>query len=99
MSTINCWEYKKCGRNPGGAKVAELGICPAAIETRTNNTNHGINGGRACWAISGTLCGGSIQGTFATKLRNCMQCEFYQLVGSEEGPNHESARDILAKLK
>jgi hypothetical protein len=99
MAVINCWEFKKCGRNPGGTKVVELGVCPASIETRTDNINRGKNGGRACWAISGTLCGGKVQGTFATKLTNCMQCEFYQQVGSEEGPNHESARDILAKLK
>ena len=61
--------------------------------------NSGINGGRACWAITGTLCGGKVQGTFASKLANCMQCEFYQLVGAEEGANHESAKDIIAKLK
>ena len=99
MELLNCWQYKKCGRNPGGDKVAEFGICPAAIETRTDKINRGTNGGRACWAISGTLCGGKVQGTFASKLSNCMQCEFYQLVGVEEGPNHESARDILAILK
>ncbi len=99
MAETNCWEFKKCGRAPGGEKVAELGICPAAIETRTDKINRGTNGGRACWAISGTLCGGKVQGTFAGKLANCMQCEFYQLVGAEEGPNHESARDILTRLK
>jgi len=26
---LNCWEFKKCGRQPGGPKVAELGVCPA----------------------------------------------------------------------
>ncbi len=96
---LNCWEFKKCGREPRGAKVAELGMCPAAVEVRTNNMNSGTNGGRACWAITGTLCGGKIQGTFAAKLANCLQCEFYQLVGREEGSRHESAKDILQRLK
>ncbi len=61
--------------------------------------NGGKNGGRACWAITGTLCGGQAQGTFASKVGNCLKCEFYQLVGAEEGPNQEGAKDILAKLK
>jgi hypothetical protein len=99
MSRLNCWQFKKCGREPNGAKVAEFGVCPAAMEARLNKTNSGMNGGRACWAITGTLCGGKVQGSFAAKLGNCMKCEFYQLVGAEEGPSHESARDILAKLK
>ena len=94
----NCWEFKKCGREPGGAKVAEFGVCAAATEPRTNGMNSGKNGGRACWAITGTLCGGKVQGTFATKLANCLNCEFYQLVGAEEGPNHESSKAILSKL-
>ncbi len=45
MAKLNCWEYKKCGRQPGGSKVAELGVCPAASEIRTNGINDGKNGG------------------------------------------------------
>jgi len=99
MLKQNCWEYKKCGREPNGLKVAEFGVCPAALETRTDGINFGKNGGRSCWAITGTLCGGSVQGSFAVKLGNCLKCEFYQLVGLEEGPSHQSARDILHHLK
>jgi hypothetical protein len=94
----NCWEFKKCGREPGGAKSKELGVCPAAVETRVNGANSGKNGGRGCWAITGTLCGGKVQGSFAAKLGNCLQCEFYGLVLKEESPHLESARQILAKL-
>lgn len=94
----NCWKFKRCGREPGGAKASELGVCPASTETRINGVNSGSNGGRACWALTGTLCGGKVQGTFAAKLNNCMGCDFYQLVGKEEGANHESSKGILAKL-
>ena len=94
----NCWEFKKCGREAGGSKSSELGVCPAATETRLNGTNSGTNGGRACWALAGTLCGGKVQGSFANKVGNCMKCEFYQLVGQEEGANQEGAGEILAKL-
>lgn len=64
---MNCWEFKKCGREKGGKNAAELGVCPAYP-----------NGGTACARIAGTLCGGTVQGSFATKLTNCMKCEFYQ---------------------
>ena len=66
---------------------------------QTNGVNDGKNGGRACWAIAGTLCGGQVQGSFASKLSNCMQCEFYQLVGQEQGAEHESSKMILRLLK
>jgi hypothetical protein len=94
----NCWEFKKCGREPGGAKESQLGVCPAATADRVDGVNSGKNGGRACWAVSGTLCGGKVQGTFATKVANCLECDFYQTVGKEEGANHESAKEIIAKL-
>jgi signal transduction histidine kinase len=77
MSEKNCWEFQKCGREPGGAKVEEFGACPAATEIRANGVNGGKNGGRACWAICGTMCGGIIQGTYAAKIGNCRACEFY----------------------
>jgi hypothetical protein len=63
---MNCWEFKKCGREAGGAKAAELGVCPAY-------PNHG----KHCAWITGTLCGGVVQGSFAMKHRNCMECGFY----------------------
>jgi hypothetical protein len=55
MPKLNCWEFEKCGRQPGGIKVKELGVCPAATEKRAHGINGGINGGRACWAIAGTF--------------------------------------------
>ncbi len=99
MAKSNCWEHKNCGRQPGGSKVSELGVCNAALEKRVDGVNGGANGGRSCWAISGTLCGGKVQGTFAVKLANCMQCEFFQRVSHEEGTRLENARNIVARLR
>jgi hypothetical protein len=98
MAKQNCWEFKKCGREPGGLKVAELGVCPAAQETKANGINAGKNGGRACWALAGTFCGGKVQGSFAEKLSNCMQCPFYAAVKTEEGSSYKKSGDILALL-
>jgi hypothetical protein len=84
----NCWEFKNCGRQPGGSKVAELGVCPATVYQDLNGAHGGKNAGRACWAIAGSLCGGKIQGTYAQKLNNCWRCEFMNKVKKEEEPSN-----------
>ena len=83
-SKQNCWEFKKCGRQPGGHKVQDLGICPATVEKALNGAHGGKNGGRSCWVVAGSLCGGKIQGTYAQKLTNCWRCEFMNRVKQEE---------------
>lgn len=87
MGKKNCWEIKKCGRQKGGGKVKELGICPASTDTTSNGVNGGINAGRYCWAVAGTFCGGKVQGDFAQKKLSCMTCEVYKMVKQEEGAN------------
>ncbi|MGA7878649.1 MAG: hypothetical protein WCA08_23515, partial [Desulfoferrobacter sp.] len=69
---VNCWEYKQCGRQPGGKNVHELGVCPAATDASFDGINCGMNAGRICWAVAGTCCGGKIQGTFAEKRVSCI---------------------------
>ncbi len=81
---LNCWEHKKCGRQPGGHKAQELGICPVTTYRELSGAHSGTNAGRACWAIAGSLCGGKIQGTYAQKLHNCWRCDFMNLVKKEE---------------
>lgn len=85
MSKQNCWEMKKCGREQGGAKSAEMGVCPAFTSTATNGVNGGKNGGRICWAVAGTFCGGKVQGDFAQKSVSCMSCEVFKMVKKDEG--------------
>lgn len=84
VPVLNCWEVNACGREVGGKKVRELGLCPAATDVSANGLNHGTHGGRICWAIAGTLCGGQRQGTYAEKRLTCIACSFYQLVKREE---------------
>jgi hypothetical protein len=99
MGKLNCWEFKKCGRNPGGAKAREMGVCPAAMEARTDGVHGGKNGGRACWAVVGTYCKGKVQGSFASKMSDCMMCDFHQMVCAEEGNARLHIKIILAKLE
>jgi len=95
---MNCWESKKCGREPGGERAEVLGVCPAATETRCHGANRGTNGGRVCWLVSGTLCGGEVQGHFARKLATCKDCDFYKQVQEEEGPACQPESEILLSL-
>lgn len=87
MEVFNCWEFKKCGREPGGAKVDELGVCPAAIEDKYEGVNRGKNSGRACWLMSGTLCDIKVKGKRHKRQWECTQCYFFQVVKEEEGDN------------
>ncbi len=87
MEKKNCWEIKKCGREPGGARCNELGVCPSAADTSVDGLNSGKNGGRICWAIAGTLCRGEVQGLFAKNEVSCMACEFFKQVQAEEKAN------------
>jgi eukaryotic-like serine/threonine-protein kinase len=95
---LNCWEHEKCGREPGGINSTELGVCPASVETRVDGMNSGKNGGRACWAVAGTLCEGEVQGSFAAKCTECVNCDFYKLVFQEERPYFDSTESVLKKL-
>lgn len=88
----NCWEYMKCGRQPEGDKVAELGICPAASDTSYAGIYSGKCGGRICWAVAGTFCGGRAQGSFADKRGTCLNCDFYKLVQQEEGMENNDTK-------
>jgi len=68
MEKMTCWEFKKCGRD--GANKANA--CPAY-------TTHN---GHSCWRVAGTMCGGKVQGTFAEKYSNCMECDYYGYIKS-----------------
>lgn len=46
MDKQNCCEFIKCGREPGGAKVAELCVCKAAIDSFVNGLNKGKKWGQ-----------------------------------------------------
>lgn len=77
----NCWEFKHCGREPGGPKADELGVCPATTNKYYHGVNRGKAGGRFCWTIKGTLC----QERPETKPAPCTDCSFFQEVEQQEG--------------
>jgi hypothetical protein len=94
----NCWEYKGCGREPGGELVEEYGVCPAAGEPRLDGQNNGKNGGRSCWVVTGTIGEGLVHGKFVHKQQTCKQCCFYQKVHAEEGKQASSTLDLFESI-
>ena len=99
MKKTNCWEFKGCGRQAGGNKVKELGMCPASTEQRLDGIHGGYCAGRACWVVAGTLCGGAVQGSFAKKFGNCEQCDFYTAVRRDEGLKFKISTMLLSHIR
>ncbi len=95
---LNCWEYSRCGREPGGKRVAEMGVCDAVSEHRLDGMNGGVAGGRACWVITGTLCNGEVCGTFEEKYVVCRKCDFFELVQEEEAEAYTDYVKLLLRL-
>ena len=96
---MNCWEFKKCGREAGGKHVHEFGVCPATHERRLHGVHGGTQAGRSCWVLAGTLCRGEVQGTFAQKYKNCEICDFYQVVKKEEFPQFQLSAVLMSRIK
>ena len=78
--------------------MAGVGICLSVRENRADGANGGFNGGRACWAIAGTLCGGVVTCMFAARVLDCHKCEFYKLVVAEEGTAFQKGEDLVHLL-
>lgn len=78
MDKLNCWEFKKCGREVGGVNVKSLGVCPAATYVSADGFCEGNNGGRACAYITGTICTGTVNGSFTDKAKDCVKCDFFK---------------------
>ncbi|MBU0485933.1 MAG: hypothetical protein KKB30_15625 [Proteobacteria bacterium] len=91
----NCWEVKGCGRHPGGDNIDQRGICPAALEKRLDGKNNGVNAGRSCWVVAGTLCDQQTHDDFVNKIARCKKCFFYQQVYQEEGDNIVPLMDLF----
>jgi class 3 adenylate cyclase len=95
---LNCWEFMRCGREPGGQRAAEKGVCPVAVESRLDGVLGGMNAGRCCWAVAGTVCRGARQGTLAKRFASCKECAFFKRMQAEELPFLRHAGPLLLYL-
>ena len=60
-----------------------------------NSVHSGQNAGRACWVVSGTMCGGKVQGMFADKMGRCVLCDFYRKVKVEEARDFRITSELI----
>jgi hypothetical protein len=96
---MNCWEFKKCGREPGGRWAIEKGVCPAAEFRAAHGYLGGKNGGCACAFITGTFCEELLQGTYRDKSKDCWDCEFYRMLRREHGAAFSMPAFVLHLFK
>ncbi|MCU0722414.1 MAG: hypothetical protein MUC63_02155 [Planctomycetes bacterium] len=96
MARLNCWEATGCGREPGGAKARETGVCPAAVDLALFGTNGGACAGRACWVVAGTFAPGPASCARARDLPSCLVCGFYRRVVREQRDDFVNTRTLLA---
>jgi len=97
MPKQNCWELKRCGREPGGPRAEALGVCRAITAACTDGMNGGLNGGRVCWAVAGTLNGDKKRHCSST-FDDCLECDFFRMVAREEGARRCSAATVVIKV-
>lgn len=77
---LNCWDYHQCHRQEGPDP------CPSATSSVYDGVNDGVNAGRVCWSVAGTLCAGVPRCSFVAKRESCLTCPFYERVLAEQGP-------------
>ncbi|MFH1688368.1 MAG: two-CW domain-containing protein [bacterium] len=78
---LNCWQYRNCGREPGGLLADSLGQCPVATTLKFDGMNDGVAAGRACWMVADSCCRRKQR---AGRGDGCHACEFYRRVLYEQ---------------
>lgn len=109
MGKINCWEFNKCGREPGGSNAAEFGVCPVTTCQIADDFCGGINGGRSCSFLSKLLF---LDCNEAKRLSEkdilidkkagwCEGCRFYEILKDECGEEFSlsNLKKFLARNK
>jgi hypothetical protein len=98
ITKVNCWEYKKCGREANGENIQKLGICPVYLEYKLDGIHGGKHGGRACWVVKDIKCGSKVTRTFVPHSVVCMACDFKKTVLYEENSDCIVSDDFLKML-
>jgi len=84
---LNCWEFKKCGREPGGRNVSQYGVCSIPLARDCDGINGGKNCGRACWLWRELACVKIMQKCSVQEIRECRECDFYLFVKKKRVPH------------
>ncbi|MDH3891535.1 MAG: hypothetical protein OEV49_10670 [candidate division Zixibacteria bacterium] len=79
---LNCWQFKNCGREPGGVLTELVGECPVARTMKYDGLNDGIGAGRACWMVRNAAC--KEAQNMSAPVDPCHTCDFYKRVVFEQ---------------
>ena len=79
-----------------GISCWEVKGCPE--DRRDRCPAYPANGDR-CWVVTGTLCGGTQQGSYRDKMDNCRNCDVYSMVRGSEGENPTPAKQTATFRK
>lgn len=79
---LNCWQFKNCGREPGGVLAEILGECPVARTMKYDGLNDGVGAGRACWMVHNSVC--KLDANTSAPVEPCHTCDFYKRVLFEQ---------------
>ena len=82
---MNCWDFRKCGREPGGERAQEHGVCPTALFEAADGYLGGRMGGKACAFLIGTFCCNLVPGTEPGRLKDCPACDFFNHLKDRHG--------------
>jgi hypothetical protein len=85
MSSVNCWDYQRCGFGPQDCKGKKVKVCPAASHQHADGFLGGENGGRACYFIAETICCGNGPITPEQKKERCSNCSFFHELSNKHG--------------
>jgi hypothetical protein len=58
---------------------------PGFMKERLKGVNTVAEKNSTAGFVAGTFCGGCVQGSFAEKHASCLECDFNQMVQTEEG--------------
>ncbi|MCI5219061.1 MAG: hypothetical protein D3914_07680 [Candidatus Electrothrix sp. LOE2] len=86
---INCWEFKKCGREPGGRNIEKYGCCSVPVSIEYDGMNNGKNGGRSCWILRESACEKIMRACRVDEIKECRQCHFHTYVRKTERFSHK----------
>ena len=82
---LNCWQFKNCGREPGGILAKIHGECLVARTMKFDGLNDGIGAGRACWMVHNSVCRQAMN--LSGPVDPCHTCDFYKRVVFEQEEN------------
>ena len=73
---MNCWEFKKCEREPDGKNSEKLCVCEASVENKFDGINHGNNAGRYCWKVKISEENQNEAAETLSAIMTCIECDF-----------------------